>query len=266
VEERFILSTLPPQFDHGAIEDILRDSIDHYGVVLAIIDTRGKSLGAGQLEDSADTANHVQGLLSRVAAETGCTVIAAHHTPLNDKGRGRGSSGWTQGADFAWIIQGSARTFAAGDPVALAVFKSRDATWHRPIRFELRYPVRMTIGGNPVAGAVIERSGEAFGQFPIEARAFLAIKSDPGCSKQAVRDSVSGANSKIDSAIEKLLELGAIEDRGDSNRRRYQASPGWEVELDGAVRHANGDPPRPRIALPLEETDDGANLDEHASA
>src|SRR5690606_28358745 len=100
-------------------EPLIRDTVRHYGVRLVIIDTRGKSLGGELDENAADSANLVQGLLSGIAQDSGATVIAAHHKPLSGSNRGRGSSAWTQGADFAFTIDGTREDFENGKPVKL---------------------------------------------------------------------------------------------------------------------------------------------------
>ncbi|HSG27615.1 MAG TPA: AAA family ATPase, partial [Candidatus Krumholzibacterium sp.] len=107
LKDRVIVADMPAQFDDPNFERALGDTIREHGVVLVIIDTRNKSLGADQSEDSNDAAGQVNGMLSRVAEAEGATIISAHHTGHGQKERGRGASGWTQGVDFSFRIVGN---------------------------------------------------------------------------------------------------------------------------------------------------------------
>jgi hypothetical protein len=236
---RFIVAKIPPRFDQADIESLLRETISTYGARLVIIDTRGKSLGAELDENSADSANQVQGLLSAVAQETGASIIAAHHKPINGADRGRGSSAWTAGGDFAFTILGSREEFQDGKPVKLKAIKFRDDDAPRPVSFRLRSPIEMTVDGTAWSSAVIEyvKAAEAM-PLSIRALVFLEISRGPGRGMDKIRKVVKGVgNPKIDEAIKDLLRMGAIEDRGDGRGHHYHPTPGWEVDGLGDVRH-----------------------------
>jgi hypothetical protein len=134
----FIISERPVQFDHPVVEAGLIQTVKEAGAALLFFDTLGKSLGTEQSENDNDTASAVTGMLSRVAAATGCTCIFTHHTGYGNKERGRGASAWTQGLDFAYVIKGTADDLQNGKAVRLVPIKMRDDQWPPTVRFRLK--------------------------------------------------------------------------------------------------------------------------------
>jgi hypothetical protein len=241
LNDRFHLAALPPRFDAPSLETLLRDSVDHYQADLVIVDTRNKSLGQDQLEDSADTAGYVQSVLSRVAQETGCTCISAHHTGLSAGTRGRGSSAWTQGADFAFLIRGKREDFAAGKPLSLEPTKFRDGEWPTPRTYRLESGIDLEVDGTAFTGATIRYVSPFEGaELSLQAEVFAVIRKTPGCSGNSLRNGVEGKNTAIDEAASGLIARGAARDEGADNRHRYFghryfAEPGWDISLAGEV-------------------------------
>jgi hypothetical protein len=239
LDGRFLLAAYPPKLDDPDLEPGLVDTVRELGVGLVIFDTMGKSLGADQLEDSNDVANQVTGLLSRVTADTGCTVFFSHHSGHGDKTRARGASAWTQGVDFAYLIRGTAADFAAGQPVTLVPSKMRDEELPKPRGFKLA-PVSLEIDGRLVASAVVVPA-EVGPRLSLKARLFAYIEQNPGCGKGAVRGGVQGDNNSIDAALRDLLK-GAVENRAKGVRHEYHAVPGWRATPDGqGVEHTGAD-------------------------
>ena len=161
LNDRAIISEYPVRFDDPDVEAGLIRTIESAGAALLIIDTLGKSLGAEQSEDKNDTANAVTGMLSRIAAATGCAVVFTHHTGYGDRSRGRGASAWTQGLDFAYIIDGSANDLMGGRSLRLKTIKMRDDQWPPVLPFRLKVleePIALSQGGEAqsVTSAVIE--------------------------------------------------------------------------------------------------------------
>jgi hypothetical protein len=236
LNDRFHLAALPPRFDAPSLETLLRDSVDHYQADLVIVDTRNKSLGQDQLEDSAHTAGYVQSVLSRVAQETGCTCISAHHTGLSAGTRGRGSSAWTQGADFAFLIRGKREDFAAGKPLSLEPTKFRDGEWPTPRTYRLESGIDLEVDGTAFTGATIRYVSPFEGaELSLQAEVFAVIRKTPGCSGNSLRNGVEGKNTAIDEAASGLIARGAARDEGADNRHRYFAEPGWDISLAGEV-------------------------------
>ena len=242
LENRVIINKYPTQFDDLDFEPGLISTVKQTGAGLVVIDTLGKTLGDEQPENDNDVANAVTGMLSRLAAETGCTTLFTHHTGYG-QARARGGSGWEQGLDFSYLIKGDRSTFEDGGTVCLTLRKMRDGEWYPDIHFRLEKLADLSLQPGPgcepvdVSSAVVEVVEAPFEPppLPVLARVFLHIQEDAGCSAQSIRKNVQGSNNRIDAAVKELLKVGAIQDHGSHNRHRYQAVLGWLVGGDGRV-------------------------------
>ena len=250
LDGRVIVAELPPDFGHPKVKELIRDTVLLHDVQLVVVDTRAKSLGPTHDENGADTAAYVMGMMSVLAKETGCTFVSAHHTGQREKGRGRGSSAWTQAADFTFIVKGTQQSFAAGGEVELQATKFRSAKRPRPLHYKLKAGVSLRMGGEAMTSAVIERVEPGLGipPYPLKAGVFDTIQANPGCSKKSLREKLrsnglSGSNTSIDKAVEELIELGAVHDDGGRHGHLYSAVPGWKARLfDGELRGPTAHP------------------------
>jgi hypothetical protein len=236
----------PPLFDHQDLEAGLLDSVRDMNAGLVIIDTRNKSLGADQSEDSNDTAGQVNGVLSRVSAATGCTFVTTHHTGHRARARGRGASAWIQGVDFSFLVVGNAIMMASGQVMKLEPNKMRDDEWPDPVAFRLKKVEGLWVDEKHWNSAVLEGvdvhvDGRDFS--PIQARVFWYVQDNPGCSGESLRRGVHGKNDEIHTEKQRLLDLGAINNLGQPNRHSYHVMPGWHVNADSEVEQAERDVP-----------------------
>jgi hypothetical protein len=232
------VAAIPPLFDHQDLEAGLRDSVGDIHAGLVIIDTRNKSLGADQSEDSNDTAGHVNGVLSRVAAATGCTFITTHHIGHGAKARGRGASAWTQGVDFSFLVAGNAAVIATGHAMTVKPLKMRDDEWPDPFSFRLNKVSGLQADGKIWNTAALESTDAPIGApefFPVEARIFWHIQENPGCPAASIREKVKGNNGEVQEKIRRLLSHGAIKNLGQPNKHSYWVQPGWQVTAEGEV-------------------------------
>ena len=240
LEDRVILNRYPMTFDDREFEVGLSNTVSDSGAGLVIIDTLGKTLGADQPENDNDVANAITGMLSRMAAETGCTTIFTHHTGYEKK-RGRGASGWTQGLDFAYLIDGSREAFTAGGSVQLVATKMRDGPWPPDQAFRLKPLPGLSLatpGGDvkTVDTAVVERAEAASTPPSLAARIFSYIKfENPGSTQGELRTAIGGNRGKMKNALAELERQGSIENRGAENRHEYHANSQWHLNHAGKV-------------------------------
>lgn len=245
--ERIVINQHPPRFDEPDFEEGLINAIEQYRARLVVIDTLGKTLGPGQIENDNDVANTVTGMLSRIAAQTGCTTLFTHHTGHSDDSRGRGASAWEQGLEFSYVIKGTLEEFRRGRPMALTAHKMRDAPLPPPVGFRLQKLPGLFMaegdgrGGRDVSSAVIQLDTTPAAGLPLAARVFLFIRDVPGSCKGDVRSNVSGKHEVVDQALVGLIQLGAVGNDGSGNRHSYSALPGWRVDHEGEVVEASDD-------------------------
>ena len=196
-------------------------------------------------------------MLSRMAAETGCSTIFTHHTGY-EKRRGRGASGWTQGLDFAYLIDGSREAFTAGRSVQLVATKMRDGPWPPAQAFRLKSLPGLSLtpqGGEvrTVDSAVVEQAEAASIPPSLPAKIFDYIQfENPGATQGEVRGDIGGSHGKVDNALAELRRRGAVENRGTPHRHLYHVTSGWRVDHKGeVVDFADGfvvDPPAEEVA------------------
>jgi hypothetical protein len=65
---------------------------------------------------------------------------------------------------------------------------------------------------------------------------FDTIQANPGCSKKSLREKfraskVGASNTRIDKAVEELIDLGAVRDEGGRHGHRYCVEAGWNTTL-----------------------------------
>lgn len=242
LEGRLMLSFQPPQFDHPQFEEGLRNTIRETGAQLVIIDTQTKLLGIDQAENDADTAGAVTSMLARIAMETGATIVYARHTGHRERQRGRGSSAWTQGVDFAFLIDGRRDQLASGLPMTLKPIKVRDGRYPPKVSFKLESVSGLQIGNDSRPSAVVVPVDIGLNptQRPetLESKVFEFVQEHPGCKKRDFRESVEGASEAIDATVQDLLERGALVNDGRTNHHAYSVVPGWHVNAKGLVARA----------------------------
>jgi hypothetical protein len=241
LDGRVVINRYPARFDDPDFSDGVIATVEATGAGLVIIDTLGKTLGTDQGENDNDVANGITGMLSEVAARTGCTAIFTHHVGLAAKGRARGASAWEQGLDFAYLIVGSREDLDQGRAVSLVGRKARDFSIPPAVGFRLeRLPglsVASKVGAPSVSidSAVVKPVAPAPKPAPIEARVLMFVPSNPGCAKGPVESGVVGETEKVRTAIAELREMGAIENRGSATRHAWHVVDGWGVSGGGEV-------------------------------
>jgi hypothetical protein len=232
--------------DHPAWEAGVTQTITQLGIILFCTDTRNKSLGAGQSEDTADTAGHVNGTHSRIAAATGSTGISTHHFGHGDRSRGRGSSAWGDGVDFGYTIDGTADTFAEGGTMVMKPHKMRDDTRPEPISYRLVRVPDLVADGVEISSAGVEQVGGP--TLLSEHDRFLQwLEAKPGAGKNAARAAIGGNHHKADALIQRAINRGDVENRGKSHR--------WKLFRCDVARDFSRDPLADLVAdeLPLAE-------------
>ena len=141
----------PLPFDHPQFEATWRGTVKQTGAGLVVCDTLGKMLGCEQNENDSNAANGVTGMLSRLCHETNVTTLVLHHTGHGNKGRARGSSGWEQGCDLTFVVEGTRDDLKDGRPLTLKERKP----W-RGGALDLRLPFKLT----PVEAHFIDPDAE----------------------------------------------------------------------------------------------------------
>jgi hypothetical protein len=107
--------------------------------------------------------------------------------------------------------------------------QGEDSTLRR-IRGRGRWPVE------PFAVRLAEGRYElaSGGEISIDARVFLFIENNRGCSKAQVRTGVSGRAANVDAAIAILLDRGAVRNMGTAERMSLYPNAGEQGELHAA--------------------------------
>ena len=241
LKRRVAINRYPTRFDDPHFEEGLIATIEELGAGLVVIDTLGKTLGQDQPENDNDVANGITGMLSRIAARTGCATLFTHHVGHNDQGRARGASAWEQGLDFEYVIEGDREDLDAGEPLTLRARKMRDGAIPPPVGFRLKRLPGLSwtdADGRDEAfrSAAIECAHTtAAVTLSVESRVFVFVEARPDRGKGEVRAGVVGGNPSVDAALTALVERGAIEDRGGGNRHKYRVTSGWMVNDRGQV-------------------------------
>jgi hypothetical protein len=149
--------------------------------------------------------------LTRIARDTDAAVLIVHHARRSD-GAYRDSSAIGAGVDA--IVE-----MADGPDADVRALRIR-ARWR-----EGDYSVRL----------VGTEYKFASGELSLDARVLLHVKGHPGCSQREVRDGVGSRTRDVVAAVRRLLESGAMEDRGtEAGMRLYlsEASVSRDVISD----------------------------------
>jgi hypothetical protein len=155
--------------------------------------------------DSAGWAAVVRPLVA-LAREYNCAVLLLHHVRRSD-GQYRGSSEIAAAADCL---------------LELAPPNTGEDPNLRRIRGRARWSVE------PFAVALNDGRYELAGgaELAVDTRALLFVERTPGASRNAVRKGVGGRASVVDAAIGRLVNSGALEDRGKGGRMALYAASG----------------------------------------
>lgn len=241
LQGRVIINRYPARFDDPHFEVGLLNTVRTHGVGTVVVDTLGKSLGPDQSENDNDVANHVTGMLSRIAALTSCTTILTHHVGHGTSKRSRGASAWEQGLDFVFGIEGTKEEFGAGAPVRLVCHKMKSAGTPPAKSFRLKALRHIALLDSPsdhrltTPSGVIEAAHGTGPALSMEARVFRYVSDSPGRGKGDVRAGVPGGNEGVDSALASLIQRGAVKNLGHVNGHRYHADPTWTIDSRGEV-------------------------------
>jgi hypothetical protein len=155
--------------------------------------------------------------LTRIARDTDAAVLIVHHARRSD-GAYRDSSAIGAGVDA--IVE-----MADGQDADVRALRIR-ARWR-----EGDYSVRL----------VGTEYKFASGELSLDARVLLHVKGHPGCSQREVRDGVGSRTRDVVAAVRRLLDSGALEDRGtEAGMRLYLSEK--SVSQSGS-RDAISDPP-----------------------
>ena len=174
----------------------LAAAVEQSGAVLVVVDTLSRFAETLVRDASKSTEwTPVMGGLTRVARETGAAVLVLHHARKD--GGYRDSTAIGAGVDAIFEM-------TAGD----------DGTT-RKIKGKGRWAIEefsVRLEG--------DRYSLAAGELTVDARVLLFVERNPGCSMRALREGVSGKAALVDAAAHRLLDTGAIEDRGDMTGRK----------------------------------------------
>jgi hypothetical protein len=123
----FFVSSAPAQLLDADLAREMADAVAslaerHGPPRLVVVDTLNRNFGPGDENDTRDMTAFVAAL-DTLKARFGCAVQVVHHSGLQDRGRGRGSSVLKAALDFEYILS------AKGSVRVLACSKSKD---HEP--------------------------------------------------------------------------------------------------------------------------------------
>ncbi|GFK92339.1 hypothetical protein NNJEOMEG_00163 [Fundidesulfovibrio magnetotacticus] len=130
----FFVSSAPAQLLDAAhareVADAVASLAEQHGPPrFVVVDTLNRNFGPGDENSSADMTAFVAAL-DTLKARFGCAVYVVHHSGLQDRGRGRGSSVLRAALDFEYIL-------TAKDGVrVLSCSKSKDHEPPQPLAFE----------------------------------------------------------------------------------------------------------------------------------
>jgi hypothetical protein len=194
------------------------------------------AVAEGLVEDAGSSAawTPVMARLTRLARKTEAGLVVLHHSRRSD-GRYRDSSAIGAGVDA--ILE-----MATGADASVRTFQVR-ARWSSA-------PFAVRLLGIPGDSANPLRYDLESGELSIDARVLLFVERHPGCSTRALREGVSGRSRAIQDATQRLLDRGALENRGKEESHKLYAAPAVpEPEPRppdaGSVLSASGTTPEP---------------------
>jgi len=85
----------------AAIDELAKQ---HGEPVFVVIDTLNRNFGPGDENKTEDMSKFVACIDSAIRLKYRCSVLIVHHTPLNDPGRGRGSTALRGAADWEYCL------------------------------------------------------------------------------------------------------------------------------------------------------------------
>jgi hypothetical protein len=169
----------------------LAAAVQQTGAVLVVVDTLSR-FAESLVDDPYSSTKWVPVMagLTRVARDTGAAFLLLHHARKSD-GEYRDST-----------------AIGAGVDAVLTLHPGEEATV-RKLEGKGRWSIQ---------NCAVRLDGSCYtlaaGELSMDARVLLYVENDPGCSKRQVREGVTGKATLIDSAVSRLLDRGALVDRG----------------------------------------------------
>lgn len=240
LDGRFSLSGGGLRLDDPRLEEVLVQTIQEDGTRLLVLDTLGRLLGVGQSDEDNATANAVMGVLHRVAAVTGCTILVVHHPGHTQTHRARGASAWQQAADWVLVSKGNLRS---AKPVRLVNTKQRDAELFADVAYRLRPVGSVECDGEPWSTAVFEPADVAAADcLSLAERIRFVVQANPGCAMRDVQAAVSGRKEETGDEVRRLVMAGKIVNKGSGNSYSLHDNPDkWEHSRPGDAFEADAD-------------------------
>lgn len=226
--DRLEVAPLPRLYldDPGAEEALAREC---EGVALLIVDSLRAACPT--IEENSSEVRRVLDALGRVSEKTGTTCVVIHHArkPSQDKSGGarmaiRGSGAIFDACSSVLVLEGQ-----KGKPVRVAHEKARTSG---VTAADLEIVISdVDIDGNPRGGLqVLAQSASSVAGVvdtvgPLVQPVLDFVNTHPGCSVRRLREEcrAGGRAALVDVAVERLLEDGAIEDRGSRTKRAFYA-------------------------------------------
>jgi hypothetical protein len=207
----------------------LAAAVEQTGAVLVVVDTLA-AFTETLVDDPGSSAKWtpVMAGLTRIARDSGAAFLLLHHARKSD-GAYRDSTAIGAGVDSVLELH-------PGEEASVRKLKAK--------------------GRWTIEDCAVRLDGDRYtlaaGELSMDARVILYVENNPGCSMRQLREGVSGKAAVIDSAAHRLLERGAIEDRGgDSGRRLFVSGRDTvrDTPASGSVSHENaGDTRRDTVA------------------
>lgn len=208
--------------------DPLRDvraAAEEVGPALIVVDTLAELVRDLSL-DSGDAGawTPVVGGLSRVARKHDAGLLLLHHTKKDGK-EYRDSTAIGASVDLILVM-------SEGEPSDV-----------RKLKAQGRLPVdgfSARLHGDPHDPDGVPRWELTSGELSLDARILLHVERHPGASTREVRTGVTGRTRDITAALERLLERGALVDRGTgSGRSLYAPDTGSETGSEGVGKRGS---------------------------
>lgn len=221
----------------------LEAAVAEVGPDLVVVDTLAEFVRDLDL-DSGDASawTPVVGGLARIARDHELAVLVLHHT-RKDGQEYRDST--AIGASVDLIL-----TMKQGEPSTVRRIEARG-----------RLPVdgyALRLDGDPHDPEGTPRWELSTGELSLDARILLHVESNPGASTRQVRQAVTGRTRDISAAISRLLDRGALVNRGEGRRALFPPSeeahgtgpePGSASEGSGQESRS-GSPEKPHGTAP----------------
>lgn len=188
--------------------------LDSWPADLLVVDSLAEwaRVTMGQAPDDGDASGWgaIVRPLVALARQHNLAVVLLHHVRRSD-GQARGSGEILAAVDATYELQ--------------VTGPSEDPTLRR-IRGRGRWPIEpysvvYTDGRYGLAGG---------GVLSLDALVLIHVEGHPGASKNNIRQAVQGRATAVDAAVARLIERGAIENRGTSDRPQY-FTPSPQVEI-----------------------------------